>query len=345
MALRHLEGFETRQNFDYYTRLYDPDATSGAITNFTEGRKLGSSARAINCLLQTEPLVSPVENTWIVGFGFYMEQTATAAVSIMNASGTAQLSLNWAAGTTPNTFTVSVKRGSTTLATSAEFMLGQWHFFELKATVRTSTNGSYELRRNGVNILSASGVNTANTGADGASVFSFNWGGGIVRLDDIYICDGSGSAFNDFLGDKAIAGSLPTTAGASTQWLPSTSTNVSCVDDPASGPLGDYVASNIDGDLDLYEFADLSSVAADGTVDAIMVFLTAEMLNSGSRGLKVRFRNSGGSTADSAQFDVTLKGTLRTFPIVFEQDPVAAAAWTLSAYNGGQFGPLNFVEL
>lgn len=345
MALRHLEGFESRQNFEYFTRLYDPDVTTGAITSFVEGRKLGSAARAINCFLQTEPLVPSVENTWILGFGYYMETAATTGVILADAAGTTQLSLVWAAGSTPNTFTIAIKRGATTLATSAEMMLGMWHFFELKATIRTSTNGSYELKRDGVTILSASGVNTANTGADGASVFSFNWGGALVRFDDIYICDDTGGAFDDFLGDKAIVGSLPTTAGASTQWTPSTSTNVSCVDDPASGPLSDYVASNIDGDLDLYNFGDLSTVAADGTVDAVMVFLSAEMLNAGSRGLKVRFRNAGAATGDSAQFDVTLKGTIRTFPIVFEEDPAGVTPWTKTAFDGGQFGPLNFVEL
>lgn len=345
MALRHLEGFETRQHFDYFTRLYDPDVTSGAITSFVEGRKVGSAARAINCLLQTEPLVASPENTWIVGFGYYMEQASTTGITVMDASGTAQLSLNFSAGSTINTFVISVKRGSTTLATSAEFLLGQWHYFELKATIRTSTNGSYELRHNGVNILSASGVNTANTGVDGASVVSFNWGGAVTRFDDIYICDDTGAAFNDFLGPKAIVGSLPTTAGASTQWTPSTGTNVSCVDDPASTPLTDYVASNIDGDLDLYNFADLSTVAADGTVEAVMIALSAEMLNAGSRGLKVRFRNAGAATGDSAQFDVTLKGTIRTFPIVFEEDPAGVTPWTKTAFDGGQFGPLNFVEL
>lgn len=346
MALRFLEGFETRQHGDYFTRLYDPDVTSGSLLSFPEGRKLGFCGRAINFLMQTEPLVDPVENTWIVSFGYFMELASSTSVDVKDAAGTSQFQLAFSAGSTPNTFVIAAKRGSTTLATTAEMQLGMWHYFELKVTVRTSTNGSYELRRNGVNILSASGVNTANTGSDGASVFAFNWGGGATRFDDISICDSTGGVHDDFLGDKAIVGILPTTAGASTQWLPSTGTNVSCVDDPASGPLTDFVSSNIDGDLDLYEFGDTSQVAADGTVDAVMVFLAAEMRNSGSRGLKIRFRSSGGgSTGDSAQFDVTLKGTIRTFAIPFDADPAAVAAWTKAALDGGQFGVLNFVEL
>lgn len=345
MALLHLEGFETRQHFSYFTRIYDSTITTGSVTSYPEGRKVGSAAQASNCVMQTVALVSSPENTWIVGFGLHMVSASATTFTIHNAAGTAQLAIVCAAGTTPRTFTISVKRGSTTLATSGEFLMGMWHFFELKATVRTSTNGSYELRRNGVNVLSASGVNTADTGVDGASVVSWSWGGASTRLDDIYICDSTGSAFNDFLGDKVIVGSLPSSAGASTQWLPSTSTNVSCVDDAADNPQTDYVSSNTDGDLDLYNFADLSTVAADGTIDAVMVAVSCSMLNSGGRGLKVRFRDSGGTTADSAQFDVTLKTEVRTFPVIFEQEPVAASAWTVAGFNAGQFGPLNYVEL
>jgi len=348
MALRHMEGFETRQHLDYFTRLYNSTATTGAITAFDTGRKLGFSARATNFVFRTEPLVPSVENTWILAFGYKMESASTPAFAIKDAAGTTQLRLRWAAGTTANTFTIAVVRGATTLATSQEFQLGQWHFFEFKATIRTSTNGSYELRHNEAVVLSASGVNTADTGADGASVFEWNFGGsgiGFANLDDIVIMDNTGSAFNDYLGDKAIVGILPTTAGASTQWQPSAGTNVQCVDDPASGPNADFVSSNVLNDLDLYEFGNTTQVASDGTVDAVMVCCSAEMLNAGGRGLKIRFRNSGAATGDGPQFDVTLKGTIRTFPVIFEEDPAAVGAWTKAALDGGQFGILNFAEL
>jgi len=345
MALRFLEGFETRAATDYLTQLYE--SVSGAATSSGSPRKAGNTSfGATNYTLTTKPLVSPAENTWIVGFGYFMNVTSATSVTIMDDAGVAQLSLLFAAGTTANSFTIAVKRGATTLATSIELQMGRWHFIELKATIRTGVNGSYELVVNGVSLLSASGVNTADTAADGASVLQFNWGGGAgTRFDDIYACDNTGGVHDDFLGDKVVLGILPTADGATNDWIPSTgSDNYAMVDDTATVPNVDYVASNVDGDIDLYEFGNLTEMADDGTLDAVMVVLSAAMLSSGTRELKVRVRASGGSTADSATITVSSKTTLG-FPVCYDEDPVALAAWTKVALDGGQIGVNNIQEV
>lgn len=344
--IRFLEGFEAHRNGTYFARTYA--TVSGAPTAFPAGRKVGAAAaQATNFTLITNPLVDPIENTWILGFGYFGSGTIATGIGIRDAASVNQLVLQFAAGTTPNSFTIAVKRGSTTLATSAELQANRWHFFEFKATIRTATNGSYELKDDGVTILSAASVNTADTGADGASVFAFDWGGGVgTRFDDIYICDDTGGVHDDFLGDKAIIGALPNAEGATNDWLPSTGTdNSALVDDPSlTEDDTDYVSSNTDGDVDLYEFGNLTELADDGTLDAIMVTPILAMFSSGFRGVKVRFRTSGGSTADSAQIDIESK-TLKGYPVVFDEDPVALAAWTKTALDGGQLGILNFVEL
>lgn len=346
MALRFTEGFETRQSGTYLARAWE--TLAGAAVSLNVPRKAGSaSCLATNFTLTTYPLVDPIENTWIVQFGHFMNATtSSSSMTICDASGTAQLTLLFATGTTTNSFTIAVKRGSTTLATTGEFSGHMWHLIEFKATIRTGINGSYELKVDGVSVLSDGSENTANTGADGASVFEFNWGGASCRFDDIVICDDTGGIHDDFLGDKVILGILPNADGASSQWLPSTgSAHSVLVDDTAVTPNDDdYVSSNVDSDLDLFEFGNLTAMADDGTLDAVVVFPTAAMFSTGARGCKVRFRNSGGSTADSAQFDVTSK-TYRMFTIVFDEDPVAAAAWTKTALDGGQLGILNVTEV
>jgi len=346
MVLRFTEGFETRQSGTYLARAWE--TLAGAIVQLNTPRKAGSaSALATNFTLTSYPLVTPVENTWIVQFGHFMNATTSAtSMTMCDASGTAQLALVFATGTTTNSFTIAVKRGATTLATTGEFSGHMWHFIEFKATVRTGANGAYELKVDGTSVLSDGSENTANTGADGASVFQFNWGGASCRIDDIAICDNTGGIHNDFLGDKVILGILPNGDGASSDWEPSTgSTHSTLVDDTAVTPDDtDYVSSNVDSDLDLYEFGNLTEMAADGTLDAVVVYPTVGMFSTGARGCKVRFRTSGGSTADSAQFDVTSK-TYRMFTIVFDQDPVAAAAWTKTALDGGQLGILNVTEV
>jgi hypothetical protein len=344
--LRFLEGFETRQNLTYYTQLYA--TVAGALTSFGAQRKAGvASGIGTNFTLTTYPLVSPVENTWIVGFGYFAAGTVGTTVTIMDAAAAAQLSLVFAAGTSPGAFTIAVKRGVTTLATSVEISAGAWHFIELKATIRTGVNGSYELVVDGVSLLSASGINTANTAADGASVMQFNWGGGAgTGFDDIYVCDGSGGIHDDFLGDKVVLGILPTADGAATDWVPSTGTDhFAMVDDLASTPVdSDYNQSNVDGDIDLYEFGNLTEMATDGTLDAVVVFPSIAMLSTGSREVKVRVRASGGSTADSDTITVSSK-TIRTFAVPFDQDPVAVAAWTKAVLDGDQIGVHNIAEV
>lgn len=345
--LRHLEGFESRQSATYLARVYQ--TVGGAINSYQQQRKNGfSSARAASCALTTYPLVAADSNTWIIGFGYIMEdEDATPSLTVMNSSSVHQMSLAFATGTTPNTFVIAVKRGSTTLATTGEISVGRWHYFELKVTVRTGANGSFELRKDGSPMVSGAGVNTADTGVDGASVIQFNFDGQ-GRLDDFYVCDDTGGINDDFLGDKVVLGILPTAEGFENDWLPSTGTNnAALVDDTAVTPNdSDYIQSDVTGDVDLYEFADISdAVAADGTIDAVVVGISAAMLSAGGRGLKTRFRNSGGSTADSAQFDVTQKGSFRIFLIPFDEDPVATAAWTPAALDGGQLGVVNFAEL
>ena len=212
--------------------------------------------------------------------------------------------------------------------------------------MRTGANGAYELKVDGTTLLSDGSENTADTGADGASIFQFNWGGAVCRFDDIVIADDTGGVHDDFMGDKVVMGILPDGDGASSQWVPSTgSTHSTLVDDTAGTPDDtDYVSSNTDGDVDLYTFGDTSELAADGTLDAVVVFPTAAMFSTGARGCTVRFRTSGGSTADSAQFDVDSK-TLRMFIVPFDEDPVAAAAWTKTALDGGQLGIVDVTEV
>jgi hypothetical protein len=194
MAIRMLEGFETRQSGTYLARAWE--TLAGAITSFTAPRKAGSaSAQATNHTLTSWPLVPADSNVWIIGFGYYMNATTCAStVTLMDDTATAQLSLAFSTGTTENTFKIAVKRGSTTLATSIEIQGHQWHYIEFKATVRTGANGAYELKVDGVSLLSDGSENTADTGADGASIFQFNWGGAVCRFDDIVIADDTGAS-------------------------------------------------------------------------------------------------------------------------------------------------------
>lgn len=81
-----------------------------------------------------------------------------------------------------------------------------YQYIEAKVTI-DDTAGAVELRVNGVTVLSLTGIDTRNAG--NASCNSVRVGGTfgsnvVGYVDDLYICDASGSINNDFLGDIRI---------------------------------------------------------------------------------------------------------------------------------------------
>jgi hypothetical protein len=118
-----------------------------------------------------------------------------------------------------------VARNNTTIATSAYALpVNSWVYIEFKATIHASA-GSYEVRVNGVNVLSATNVNTMGSSTANINtitlgpvhsaigfVFSNTW-----SYDDFYLCDTTGTKNNDFLGDMRVDTIRPNGAGTNTQ--------------------------------------------------------------------------------------------------------------------------------
>lgn len=80
-----------------------------------------------------------------------------------------------------------------------------------------------------------------------------------VLLDDVYVLDGSGFEYNNFLGTVYVATVLPIADGTHATWTPNTGTAAyACVDDP--GPHdGDntYIYTDINGAMQSFKMAPL----------------------------------------------------------------------------------------
>ena len=86
-------------------------------------------------------------------------------------------------------------------------------------------------------------------------------------IDDLYLVDLTGPyPFNDRLGNVKVEQLLPSAAGATTQWTPSTGANWAAVDEQPPSST-DYVGSTTSGQRDLYATTDL--VSTTGTVLAV----------------------------------------------------------------------------
>lgn len=337
MALLWFEGFENRRHGTYLSRLYD--SVTGSAT-FPAGSEL-FCAQSANLVL-TKVFTS--QSTWIVGVRFrlpeqYSGGASNQAVILSNSSGE-QLRFTWQPATvTPGQMIVQVKRGATVLASSVDLWVGKWIYFEFKAVVDNAA-GSYEVKADGVTILSDAGpINTANQGVANADRVALSFAAGVIcQMDDAYICDGSGGAFDNFLGPKRIYAKLPSAEGTTIEWTPSTGTNnAALVDDPATAPDDtDKVTAEDVNIKDLYAWTASSPVNSNTTLHAVQITETMAMDSSGTRTVAPRVR-SGGMEADGTGVAVNSL-SLSSRSEVMTENPVDANPWDKTSLDAAEFG-------
>lgn len=230
--------------------------------------------------------------------------------------------------------TIAAYRGTTLLGTSTNSLgSGQWYYIELKVFTNDST-GTVEVKVNGSTWLNLTSQDTqpgSNAYHDAVRIGQTN---ATSRFDDMYVLDGSGSANNDFLGNRKVVALDPDGAGAATDWTPSAGSNYQNVDD---GDEVDedttYNETSSDADDDLYTYDNLPGVTA--SVDGIQM-TTETRVTAGSMDLSNLIRT--GSTIYPGSADTITSTSYVTSTRVEEEDPDTAAAWTPSGVNGAQFG-------
>lgn len=353
MALRLLEGFETKQvSPTKWDRLY---ALSGSAGTVVAGRKAGSAISSSSFQMTSNELVSPDSNTWIIGFGLRkpgggpLGAGSTVGIQLQNAAGE-QCSLVVVDAGLGN-YKLELRRDVTVIATSTgAFQFGNhrsWTYFQLKVTVRTGVNGVYELRSYdylgaSTSEFSGSAVNLAHQATDGADRIRISWSATDgVHLDDIVVMDSTGANNNDFMTRPAVVlGSLPDADGNQSDWLPSIGNDhFAVVDEPATQASDtDRVTAATIGEIDLFTYADFASILASGTaVIGTQVISSAAMAASGARTLRVRVRESA-SEAFGDNFVIN-DLIVRSFRQLFDQNPTGTPAdWTKTTLDAAEFG-------
>lgn len=236
---------------------------------------------------------------------------------------------------------VSVRRGSYTgtviINSSVALVTNVWYFIELKATL-ADAGGTLELRVDGKNPVTYTG-DTRNTGS--ATTFDLvaietqnsttdRW------VDDVYVCDATGSVNNDFLGDIRIETLYPNGNGTNSQFMGSDANQVDnylLVDEAGTPVTTDYVSSGIVGEKDTYNFANLTVTT--GPVKGVQIASYAVKTDAGSRSVKALTISSGNTATGAA---VPLQTTYNTQLKVQETDPNGGGAWTIAGVNAAEFG-------
>lgn len=137
----------------------------------------------------------------------------------------------------------------------------RWAFIEAKVYCH-DTLGTVEIRVNGKTKLSLTGVDTKATGITNYKrVGRSNWPANYkARIDDLYVCDGTGGAANDFLGPIKVYVIKPSADVGGGTWTPQSGVNhYAMVDEDSANDDTDYLETDGSGNLDLFEYADSPS--------------------------------------------------------------------------------------
>jgi hypothetical protein len=271
-----MEGFDVSRVQAALERIYTGSQTSGVPTILTPenpaqdrgiagaGAIHDSAVSDDGAILHTPTLVSPAQNTWIIGFAFRSDHgtnlvTGTTApyVALHNTDGE-QIRIEVYEYTPADTkpgglyYGWRVMRGATEIARTNEvFDLWDisdlsWVHFEFKVTIDNATGSIegrfryYKSARNATGGFqtftwdsSVTNVDTQNQTSTGADSFVLSFTTGTATnncaFDNVYVMDSTGLKNNDFLGKGFITPMKITTtgggAGSTTDWDLATATD------------------------------------------------------------------------------------------------------------------------
>jgi hypothetical protein len=334
MALLFMDGFDHIGNFGDAASVGKwGSAPSGGSASNTTARTGPFSWRVTN----TATLISnalPASGGVVVGVAIQLAGTSADSVDVLQVREGTTVHL---AVSVTTAMKLTVKRGATVLATGTSTLASNsWYYIELKGTIDDAT-GSYTLRLDGVNELTASGVDTRNGGTTGqwdriligAPVTS-------TYFDDVYVCDQSGAIRNDFLGPVKVETLYPQTdavaAGSNAGLTPSTGTDHGALVDETTPNTSDYNSSATVGVKDTYQYPSLTLT---GTILGIQTNLYVAKSDATARQVCAVVR-AGGTDYDGA--NISPLTTFAYFSEVRAQNPNTSADWTSSDITSLQAG-------
>lgn len=338
MALLFMDGFDAGDVVTKWSSVAGMTPSASTFTRFGTGRSLLTPAGSGGQWSSATKRL-PASSTLILGVAFncnYMGANQAMIILSGDDGLTPHLSLsfNGANGA------LILYRGNyaTQIATSPadQIEANGWAYLEVMATIN-DTSGICKVRCNGVTVIDFVGDTKnggTNTTLDTLTLHSAVYGnnGWYYYWDDLYICDGTGSApYNTFLGDVRVATLSPNGAGSSTQFAPSTGTNYQAVDElPYSA--SDYVSATTSGTRDTYAMSDLTGSYS---VLGVQNNVIAKKTDAGGTALKSAIV-SGGTTYYGPS--TILTPTDVTITDVHTTNPATSAAWTIADVNGLEAG-------
>lgn len=316
--------------------------TGSARTIETTGGRNGGGC----CLMTGQQSVAylrkniPGSSTVVTGHAFRVNSLGNDALAIVAYFEAASNHVGW---NVTATGAIQVVRNNTTvLGTSSAGVIAvdTWYYVEFKASISDSV-GTYEVRVNGVSVLSGSSADTRTSGANGriegiqiSGVTSKQY-----RFDDLYILDTTGSVNNDFLGDLRVSARLPNGNGTASQFTGSdgnSTDNYALVDESPHNSGTDYVGSSTAAQKDTYAVANLPYTPI--TVFGVQVTAVATKSLAGLRNAAVIARSSGVETLGASRaVQSSYKGISHCYDVDDGQGS-PTTAWSKTLVDAAEFG-------
>ena len=331
MALQFCDGF------DHYAtaQLIEKWSTSIGVSIISPGRfSYGKCAQFSDDYLTRN---GPNSGTLAAGAAFNISAPAGTGFSSLivfqdAGSASCSLSVNSAGALALVTYGAS---GSTIVSTSgsAVFTFNAWTYVELKATFATTAVGSLYAQLAGQPIINGINVVTSSTANNYANQTRFINSSSSAYLDDVYICDGTGSVNNTFLGDIRVLYTLPAGNGRINQFARTGGTssgNYTSVNENPPDNDTSYVSSSTPGAIDCYT---VGGIGTPTTVVGAQITASARKDDSSSRVLAIGFGN--GST-ESYNSGVSLPDSYTMNSQPYDINPITGVAWLPNDINFGQ---------
>lgn len=337
MALKLIESFGDSNTELYTVKKKWSSSSIYGTSSLMPGRvpEIGNSLRFAGALLQS-PLFGD-HATWIVGFAFWDNLDSGTVLPMLKIIDTSTSQVELRYNTSTRTFAIHTSGNDTPLDTASVSLTQRaWYYIEFKVTIHAST-GSVYLKINETEVASATGQDTQVSGNATANTVAFYSTSAetanAYRIDDIYICDGSGSP-SDFLGDCKVEPIMPSSEH-SAMWSVNGSSSESNID-AVKTDSGSNISTATADDKDTYYFNDVTK--AKTSIKAVCVNIIARNNDATNHQIKAVCIGSVGT--ESLGSTQSLSGTsFRTYSEFYTTDPETdPAAWLESGVNGAKFG-------
>jgi len=226
-------------------------------------------------------------------------------------------------------YTGGVSRGTYNMTKAA------WVNIEVKV-FKHATAGTIEVRENGVAVFSQTGIDTELIAGDIKAVEFHCEQLDEISVDNFYICDGAGSANNDFLDQVKIETLYPDSDGDFSDFLGSDADKIDnweLVNDVTPDGDATFVKSSTVGEKDLYNYQPTTFV---GNIKGCILSTFAKLDPSGNKEFS-HLAKIGGIEYEGSN-KLLFDNSYQLLEQVYEEDPDTVAPWTQSGINAAQFG-------